>query len=401
MPKSKMSSRERLLAACQRERPDHVPLSVWIVQGPWHPKKFYWRNQFDRAQALLDRGLDPTIDIWMPDVEPHPEVKIKTWQEQKGDEIYLTKEFHTPAGVLRQTVKETDDWADAFHTPWIPTTLGGELRQEFGMHVFDDFNVSRRTEPWVKGPEDLEKLKYIIRVPEGWKLDEWRLDAQRAMAFARRHNLLTTGRRTVVGDAFQWFCDIPWFLTQIYDNPKFVKEFFQIFQEWSKKIVQLLLEVDVDVVLYRGWYETPTYWGAKGFQEFLLPHIEEQAKMVHAAGKLHSFFLPEGHGVYADLLRNMESDVLMAVDPRMLHKGDLRDLYAKLGDKKAFWGGVDAEVTIQSADEKVIDQAVKYAIESLGGNGGLILSSLIFQSHPERGVELMIKAWKKYRSMWS
>jgi len=80
----------------------------------------------------------------------------------------------------------------------------------------------------------------------------------------------------------------------------------------------------------------------------------------------------------------------------------LRDLFAKLGDKKSFWGGVDAEVTIQSQDPEMIDKAVKYAIESLGSKGGLILSSLIFsQIHPERGFELLVEAWKKYRDMWA
>jgi len=75
-----------------------------------------------------------------------------------------------------------------------------------------------------------------------------------------------------------------------------VKQFFDIFQQWSKKLVELALEVDVDFVQYRGWYETPTYWGVKGFKEFLAPLVDEQAKMVHAAGKLHGYFLPSGHG---------------------------------------------------------------------------------------------------------
>ena len=402
MSQSKMSSRERMLAACKRENPDHVPFSTFISQGPWYRQKFYWRDQFERAKVLLELGADPCIEIWLPDVEPHPDVKIKTWREKKGNEILLTKEYHTPAGVLRQTVRETEDWCAPCHSDWIPTTFGVEKRTGYGMHLFDDHNVSRRTEPWVKGPEDLEKLKYVIRAPDGWKLDEWRMDAERAMEFARQHNLFTTGRRTIVGDAFQWFCDIPWFLTQIYDNPGFVKQFFDIFQQWSKQLVELALEVDVDFVQYRGWYEAPIYWGVKGFQKFLVPLVDEQAKMVHAAGKLHGYFLPAGQGVYAEVLRGMESDVLMAVDPRMLHQGDLRDLFAKLGDQKSFWGGVDAEVTIQSQDPEIIDKAVKYAIESLGSNGGFILSSLIFSFvHPERGFELLVEAWKKYRDMWA
>ncbi len=400
MPESTMSSRERMLAACRRKEHDHVPLSSYLHNGPWWQRKYYWRDQFERAKVLLELGQDPCIDIWMPDVVPHPDVKIRTWREKKNGETLLTKEFVTPAGVLRQTVHETDDWCNPDHAPWIPTTFGIEKRTEYGMHLFDDHNVSRRTEPWIKGPNDLEKLKYVIRAPEGWMLDEWMMDAERAMEFARKHNLFTTGRRTIVGDAFLWFCDAATFITQMYDDPAFVEEFYSIFQTWAKRLVELVLEVGVDFVQYRGWYETPAYWGPKGFQKFLMPLIQEQAKMTHQAGKLFGYFLPEGHGVYAEVLKNLDADVLMAIDPRMLHAGNLWDLFDKLGETKSFWGGVNAEVTLLSADPEEIDQAVRYAIESLNGNNGLILSGLISGLLvPVDGYECMATAWKKYREI--
>ena len=143
-----------------------------------------------------------------------------------GDETpepILTKEYHTPAGVLRQSVRETEDWCSPLHTPWIPTTLGVEAPGLFGMDLFDDWCVSRRLEPWVKGPDDLDKLRYLIRLPDGLILDEWKMDTERAMDFARKHDVLTVARRTIVGDAFQWFCDIPWFLLQLHDDRGFVE----------------------------------------------------------------------------------------------------------------------------------------------------------------------------------
>ncbi|MCK4983149.1 MAG: hypothetical protein KAS17_09515, partial [Victivallaceae bacterium] len=222
---TKITSRERMLATLKREETDHVPFSPYISQGPWLGEPLFWRNQFERAKKMLGMGLDPTIDIWIPLPAPHPEVKVKTWREKKNDHILLTKEFHTPAGVLKQVVEETDDWSEARHGLWQPTTFGNELRDEFGIHLFDDYNVSRRLEPWVKGPEDLEKLKYLMFLPEGHKLNEWRMDTERAMEFARKHDLMTMSRRVIVGDAHQWFCDIEWFLMQFYESPDFVKNF--------------------------------------------------------------------------------------------------------------------------------------------------------------------------------
>lgn len=396
--KPRMSSRQRMLAAIKREGPDHVPFSPYITQAPWWGEPLFWRDQIERAERLLELELDPTIDIWLPDPQLHPDVEIKAWRERKGEDVLITKEYHTPAGVLRQVVRETDDWCSARHGLWQPTIWGVGKRDHYGIDLFDDYNVSRRLEPWVKGSEDLEKLRYIIRPIEGHLLDEWRMDAQRAMEFAQKHDLLTLARRTIVGDAFQWFCDIPWFMVQLYDAPGFVEQFLDIFQDWSLKLVELVLDVGVDVVQYRGWYESPTFWGSKGWKRYIVPCIEQQTKLVHNAGKLHTYLNPEGQGVYTEVLTGMSVDVLQGIDPRMLHRGDMRDLFNELGEEKAFWGGVNAEVTLESRDRDQIDEAVKHAIEILGANGGLILSAFLFVEVPQESVMYMIDAWKKHRN---
>ena len=389
-----------MLAAVQRQNQGHIPLSLFIHQGPWYKEPFYWRNQFERAERFLELGLDPTIDIWLPDPQPDPGVQIKTWREKKGDEIFITKEYHTPTGVLRQIVRETRDWCLPEHGFWQNTTFGIESRNHYGMELFDDHNVSRRTEPWVKGREDLQKLKYIIQPPSGYRLDEWRMDVERAVEYARNHGLMTHVRRPIVGDAFQWLCDIPWFMIQLYDDPEFVTEFLRIFNQWDLRLLDLVLEFPVDYVQYRGWYETPTFWGLEGYKRYLTPPIEEQAKRVHDAGVLQGYLLPEGQGALADILSDMSFDTLMLVDPRMLHAGGLEELYARLGGSKSFWGGVDTEVTLLSGDPEKIDAAVKTAIETLGKNGGLILSAAILLGLGERNLLYMIESWRKYRDMF-
>ena len=396
---AEMTSRERMLAAIKRERSDSVPLSPYLVQGPWFGEPLFWRDQVERAKCLLDLELDPTIDVWMPDVQPHRDVRIKTWREKKGNETFITKEYHTPAGVLRQVVRETKDWCGARHGPWIPTTWGAEKREQFGMDLLDDYNVSRRVEPWVKGRDDLEKLPYVLCLPEGHKLDEWRMDAERAMEFAGELNVLTVARRTIVGDAFQWFCEIPWFMTQLYDDPEFVKQFLGIFQDWSMKLVDLVLKVGVDVVQYRGWYEIPTFWGPKFWGEYIRPCIEQQADQIHSAGKSCSYLLPEGQGAYAEALKDTNIDIMQGIDPRMLHGGDLGSVFGKLGQSKSFWGGVNAEVTLATDDYEKIEREVKETINTLGANNGLILSAFLFPETPLRSILHMIEAWKKHRKI--
>ncbi len=399
MHKSQMSSRERMLAAIKGTDHDRVPFSPYVSQGTMNfwQAPLSWRNQIERAEQMLELEMDPTIDIWFHDPQPYPEVTIKTWRDTSGPEPLITKEYHTPAGLLRQTVRETSDWYSWRHAGWIPTTFGVEKRDHFGIDLFDDWNVSRRTEPWVKGPEDLEKLKYIIRIPQGHVLDEWCMDAQRAKEIAQKYNVLLVARRTIVGDAFQWFCDIPTFLIWLIEKPGFVTAFFKIFQGWALELTKLALEVGVDVVQRRGWYEIPTYFGVKYWQKYLVPLIDQESELVHQAGKFHSYFLPEGQGVYANTLKDMKCDILQAVDPRMLHGGHLNSLFEQCGSKKAFWGGVNAEVTLLSQDAKQIDKAVKDAIETLDQNNRFILSALLFPEIPQKSIMHMIDSWKKYR----
>ena len=92
--------------------------------------------------------------------------------------------------------------------------------------------------------------------------------------------------------------------------------------------------------------------------------------------------------------------MLKAIAPRMLRAGDLRDLFNKLGGAKSVWGGVNAEVTLLGANPEEIDQAVKYAIESLNGNNGLILSALVSGLlAPEITYKYRVAAWEKYREI--
>jgi uroporphyrinogen-III decarboxylase len=228
-------------------------------------------------------------------------------------------------------------------------------------------------------------------------LDEWRMDAQRAMEIARKHGVLTLARRTIVGDTFQWFCDIPDFVIWMIEKPELVREFLGIFQQWSLELTRLALDVGVDVVMRRGWYEIPAFWGPRFFQEYLAPLIETETRLVHEAGKFHCYLLPEGQGAYALILKDMGVDVLMGVDPRMLHGGDLKSLFAQVGDRKAFWGGVNAEVTLESEDPATIEKEVADAIEALGGKDGFILGAFIFQQITPKSIQLLIDAYKKHR----
>ena len=114
--KTTMTSRERILATCAHEPTDHVPLHLEVHPSYclYDPVVAWWNNQFERTDDLLALGADAMVEVWLPDPSYHPDVEVRTWREEPPNQEYalLGKEYRTPAGPLRQVIKETDDLYD-------------------------------------------------------------------------------------------------------------------------------------------------------------------------------------------------------------------------------------------------------------------------------------------------
>lgn len=385
------TSRERYLAAFRHEEPDRVPIFLDANALVFFTDEVKWYNQFERAEVLLRLGCDPMINIWLPTPVPHPDVKIRTWREKRPDgTIYIGKEFDTPKGTLRQIVQETPDWCDYWHGLWVQRTLAATMRVDYGMHLFDDWNVSRRTEPWVKGPDDLPKLPYILQKPPQWQLDEWTHDAQRAKEFAQKHDLLTMVRRTIVSDAWEWFCDIPWFAMQLCDDPGFVEEFLNIFEAAAAWQAPLALDVGVDVFQRRGWYDLPEFWGGRNYERYILPSVNREAELTHQAGALHCYLVTKGWGTFLQSLRKLESDILWGADP-LAGGAPLATMKEHLREKTIL-GGISCEKQLAQGSEAAVREAVRKAISALAPGGGFVLasSSSVFHESKWANVAAMI-----------
>jgi hypothetical protein len=109
--KTNMTSRERILATCAHEATDHVPLHLDVhpLYYQYDPGVATWQDQFERTDALLSLGADAMIEVWLPDPTFHPDVTVRSWKEETDGTVLLGKEYQTPAGSLRQVIRETPD----------------------------------------------------------------------------------------------------------------------------------------------------------------------------------------------------------------------------------------------------------------------------------------------------
>ncbi len=403
--KNDMTSRERMLAAIQRQPVDHVPLGqVFHSTVFGTPPSKRWRNQFERARIMKGFGIDPVIDIWMPTPEPPPETRVRKWNEPDPDGHcpLLCAEYETPTGKLVQKVRKTPDWYDSTHHRFLPTWDGDAFRPEGGydqLEMMDDWFTRRYKVPLVRGPEDLDKLSYLLKAPQGAARDAWVRNALEAKRIAQEMDLLTQARRLSVGDWFMWLCLIEDFCMAMVADPAYVSRFLDICQNYNFEILDMVLEVEPDLVQYRGWYDTPDYWGVKRFWDALMPRIAQLADRVHDSGLLFCYLLPEGYTLYRDHLSRMDVDVFFGLEPLAARKTEnLTLVKSVLGDKSAFWGGVNAHVTVGTGSAEEIDRAVLTAIETLGPRG-FILNAAIYISDDDVSWDrfmTFLSSWRKY-----
>ena len=126
---NEMSSRERMLAALNCEKPDHVPMAFMIF-GALNQRLDKPRRGGDRTaviEAQIELGLDTIVDLTMfsPHVEEigHSDApglpvrfgeRVKTLKWARTPEgrrcPSLHKENVTASGVLSVVVGQTEDW---------------------------------------------------------------------------------------------------------------------------------------------------------------------------------------------------------------------------------------------------------------------------------------------------
>jgi len=403
--KHEMTPRERILAAIRHQPVDHIPLGQLFhstVMGTPPDKR--WKDQFERAKVMKDLGLDPVIDIWMPAPEPPPEIPVRTWLEDDPDGPHplLCAAYETPAGTLTAKVRRTPDWYHPTHYRFMPRWDGHAHRDPDRydrIEMMDDFFTRRYKVPLVKGPEDLDAFEYLLKPPSAGHRDIWIRNARKAKDIAQSLGLATQARRVSVGDWFMWVCWIEDFCVEMVRDPDYVNRFYDIVQNYNKRIVDMVLEVQPDMVQYRGWYDTPDYWGTQRYRDILAPRIRELASQVHQAGSLFCVLLPEGYTHYRDILAGMDVDVYLGLDPLAARKSeDLAAVKAALAGKSAIWGGVNAHVTVGTRPKEEIEQAVRTAIETLGPTGFILNASIYLYDDDVTWDRFMIfvDAWRKY-----
>lgn len=364
-----LSSKDRLMLAINHEEADHVPLWInflWSSQNQdrFSPERWSlffatgdWPNQFERAKELLDLGIDDMLTLSPPPPRLHSNVRVKITQEDLPTEPYplLAKEYNTPKGILRTVVRKTEDWSHGDDVP-----------------LFSDLSIPRAKKHLISEAADLDKLLYLLQPSSSDTMESFRKKAKEMKEFSEKHGVLMVGEGGILGDGAAWVCGVQDHMFALMDKPKFIEDLLSIFQGFDMRRIQMLLDVGVDVVVHRGWYESPKFWSPKLYRKFILPLIHEQVKVVHQGGAKFGYIMTTGVMSLLNEFLELDIDLLIHVDP-VQDNVDLHQLKQKIGDDICIVGGVNSYLTVERGTNQEIEQAVTEAIRALAPGGGFIL----------------------------
>jgi len=339
--------------------------------------------------------LDDTVGFEIPRAFS-PEVKIARRKETVPGEsnAFLFQEYHTPKGVLKQIVRQTNDWP---HGDMVP--------------IFTDYVVPRgRSKKYlVETIEDVEAVSCLFSDLGSQQLRKFEDQVNRVRRFARENELLVEcgatftsewidGDSIFLGDGLHWLCGFENAVTLVRKNPDLVNRLLDVISDWNSRCIRLISRVGgCDVIVHRGWYEC--FWSPKLYRAFLLPRIKKEVDLVHEAGAKYCYVMTSGIMPFLDLFMEMGIDILYGIDP-VQGGADLDQVKRTIGDRICIWGGVNSAVTLTGSTGGV-EKAVEEAFRILAPGGGFILAAIdqLFDDTVWDNFLTMMRTWRKLANL--
>jgi uroporphyrinogen-III decarboxylase len=395
---AEITSRERLARALRCEPSDYVPCSFMSFTAL---RCRCQENMYELVKAEKAMGLDsflfiPTLS--RPQRPDHPELRglpvrfhsaVETRERREevpGQEGVLHKEYSTPAGKLQTSVRLSQDWPHGDHIPFV-----------------DDYQVPRAVKPLLTGEAvELEALRYLLTAPSSDDIAQFQAEAERAHAFARGQGVLLAGGWGVGADMANWLCGFESLMLLEHDQPAFVGELLEMIHVWNQQRMAAVVSGQVDLFIYRAWYEGCDFVPPKFFREAILPRLKSDVALAHEHGALFGYICSSGIVPLLDDYLEAGIDVLIGIDPVQGTHTDLAAIKKKAAGRICLWGGVSGALTVERGEEQEIRAAVRQAIATLGPEG-FVLSPVdnITVDAPQtwHNLAVFIDEWKQRRNV--
>jgi uroporphyrinogen decarboxylase len=370
-----MTSKERMMQALAREKPDHLPVTIHQWQK-YHLDTYL--NGMDALEAFKTTGLDASIQyfeamgqFWIPDAEKYV-VQSPQWREQievvKDDpnEKILHHAIATPGGTL--TYKTCGNPM----TTWI-------------------------TEYLIKKHEDLELIEKYLPVA--------RLDKQ---AIAKEYDRVGDAgilRGFVWGDqagCWQHACclmEVQALILETVDHPDWVHRLLRALLERKLLFIEeSLKDAKFDLIETGGGAASDTVISPELHREFCLPYDRQMHDALHSVGHRSTYHTCGGMMHLLDLILQNGADASETLSPPGVGGNitEPAEVRAVFGGRVAMIGGMDQFHILTAGAREEIRAEVRRLFEGFGRDGGYICSaSDHFFDTPVENLKIFAEAAKE------
>lgn len=378
-----MTPRERLTAAIRFQGPDRVPV---------FPRMWRYMLKHDGSQShatylkyVDEAGLDPILLLavvpasLLPsprhDWTPAKGVRVTATRAEEGDCAIVSRLIETPAGRLSDRTR-------------IPRPGG-----QYGIAPDDHIE-----EYPVKGRDDLPALRALVSagLPRRENTPDFRAFAakvgERGLTGVNTSSALSHNAGDAVGpEALMVAC---------LEDPDFVDELLDIFQEPILASTRWALERGAEVVYCSAFYESMSGgWGPAIYRRFFLPRIKALVDLAHEYGAIY-FHYDDGkvRGTLG-MLQEIGADLVSTICPPPSGDLTLREAREIAGGSVCLNGGIDTVNTVWRGTAAEVERAVREAIETAAlPEGGYILgtSDSITEEAPPENFAAFFQAARRY-----
>ena len=218
------------------------------------------------------------------------------------------------------------------------------------------------------------------RVGTGEGLACWREECRRLKDLAAREGVAVGCGGGTALDYLIWAARAEQAIMLALEYPDEALALMEYLNAFSDRRVELCLEMGVDFVIRRGWYESADFWGPRQFVRFAAPFIRRETEMVHRAGAASVYLMCTGIVPMLPELARLEFDCLQKVEP-VCGGQDLRKIVEVLGGRKSFWTGLSAPLHIGRGSPQDVRRAVRSAFDVFGRTGFLLTAVPSIRRH--------------------
>ena len=357
-----MTSKDRMLRALAREKPDRLPATVHQWQK-YHLDTFL--GGASDLEAFRMFGLDASIQYFQD--------MGQFWLTDADFTKFSTPDWRDEAEVL----SADPDHRVSKHTI---TTPGGALTYRI---------EGNRMTTWVaeyliKHDDDIRLIEKYMPVP---RLDP--APVTRAYDAVGEDGIL---RGFVWGDqAGCWqhaacLIDVQELILRTFDDPAWVHELLRILLEKKMRFIESMKGARFDLIETGGGAASSTLISPALHAEYCLPYDRKMHDALHALGFKVVYHTCGGtRGIEEHIVANGCDVSETLAPPSIGGNQEPWELKAKIGRRLALIGGLDQFNVLTEGSPETIRAKVRELFEKVGGDGGYILSCCdhFFETPPE------------------